>query len=89
MASEIVEGKRTFIERGGHVFRLPERHTVKLVALGDGTKMVSLTALMQGSSFQLRKLEELKDRVIVHLGPELGRHGPPGGEALGYPFPHV
>jgi hypothetical protein len=48
-----------------------------------------LTALMQGSSFQLRKLEELKDRVIVHLGPELGRHGPPGGEELGYPFPSV
>jgi hypothetical protein len=89
MASEVVEGKRTFIERRGNVFELPKRHIVKLVPLGDGTTMVSLTALIQGSTFQLRKLEELKDRVIVHLGPELGRHGSPGGEALGYPFPGV
>lgn len=88
MGSEIVAGKRTSIEHRVQVFELPDRHTVELVDLGDGTTMVNLTALMQGSSFHLRELEELDDRVIVHLGGELGSHGPPNAEeVLGYPFP--
>lgn len=92
MASEIVEGKRTFIERGGHLFELSERHGIKLIDLGDGTTMVNLDAGMQGRTFHLQELAELDDRVVVRLGPELGRSGPPsygdeGGEPLGYPFP--
>src|SRR2546430_17043763 len=71
MPSEVIEGKRTFIERHGQVVERPFRHTVEFTDLGDGTTSVSLMALVQGSSFHLREVEEWRTRAIVHLGPEL------------------
>jgi len=58
MPSEVIEGKRTFIERHGQVVERPFRHTVEFTDLGDGTTSVSLMALVQGSSFHLREVEE-------------------------------
>jgi len=58
MPSEVIEGKRTFIERHGKVVERPFRHTVEFTDLGDGTTSVSLMALVQGSSFHLREVEE-------------------------------
>jgi hypothetical protein len=95
VASERIEGKRTFIEHHGNVFELPApHHTIELEDLSDGTTMAMLNTPMEGSSFQLAAIEELDDRVIVHLGSEFGRHGPPGmgdniPELHGYPFPSV
>ncbi len=91
VVNEIVEGKRTFIERDGNVFELPSRHTIELTQGTSGTT-VAMSAFAQGSQFGLASLEELDDRIVVHLGPELGRVGPAGmgdsvPEPTGYPFP--
>lgn len=94
MVREIAPGKRTLIERDGTEFELPYQHSVELHPRDDGA-WVSLNTPMSGSLFVLRDLEERPDAVVVHLGAELGRHGPPGvgrpgdpsPEASGYPFP--
>jgi hypothetical protein len=94
MAGEITAGKRTLIERHGNEFELPEQHTVELQPHNEET-WVSLNTPQSGSLFVLRELEQRDDAVVVHLGAELGRHGPPGvgrpedplPEATGYPFP--
>ena len=48
----------------------------------------------EGSLLTVDRLEERDDAVVVHLGAELGRHGPayfasvePAPEIRGYPFP--
>src|SRR5688572_7294267 len=95
MAGEIIEGKRTLIEHQGREFELPHQHTVELkeVELDEGNQTwVNLATPLEGSTFYLRDLEERDDEVVVHLGSEIGHHGPPGmgekiPEARGYPFP--
>ena len=94
MTGEIVEGKRTLIEHNGEEFELPYQHTVELQKQVNET-WVSLNTPQSGSLFAVRELEERDEAVVIHLGSELGRHGPPGTgrigdplpEARGYPFP--
>jgi hypothetical protein len=94
----VTEAKRTLIEHNGHEFELPYQHTLELkdVDVGEGRTetWVNLNAPMQGSTFHLREREERDDgTVVIHLGGEIGRHGPPSvGEGppidlRGYPFP--
>jgi hypothetical protein len=88
MSGEIVAGKRTLIERDGREFELPNRHEVELSDGDEQGRFVSLRAFAQGSTFRLAELEERGDRVIVHLGEEVGRTGPTGvDKIIGYPFP--
>jgi hypothetical protein len=94
MSGEIITSKQTVIEHNGNEFELPEQHTVELQEQAKET-WVSLGTPQSGSLFVVRELEERDDAVVIHLGSELGRHGPPGStrigeplpEALGYPFP--
>jgi hypothetical protein len=88
MSGEVIAGKRTLIERDGREFELPYRHEIEVSGGEEQGRLVSLRALLQGSTFQLAELEVRDDSVIVHLGEEKGRHGPPGvNEIIGYPFP--
>jgi len=94
VVGEIVEGKRTLINNSAE-FELPFQRKVVLeeVPLEDRTETwVNLSTPLEGSTFHLRELEERDEAVVVHLGSEIGRHGPPGmgeqvPEARGYPFP--
>jgi hypothetical protein len=95
VAGELVEGKRTLIERNGKEFELPYQHRVELIEPLDdklGELWVTLNTPGEGSLFSV-EIEEREDSVVVHLRNELGRHGPAywGGEQpqriRGYPFP--
>ena len=95
MASEIMQGKRTLIERNGTEFELPYQHRVELIEPLDESLAklwATLSTPGEGSLFSV-DLEEREDSVVLHLRNELGRHGPPywgegrGPEARGYPFP--
>jgi hypothetical protein len=88
MTGEIIEGKRTLIERDGREFELPFRHEVELTNGDEQSRFVHLRAGVQGSTYRLGDVEQHEDRVIVHLGDWIGHHGPPGKDAVvGYPFP--
>jgi len=93
VTDEIRPGKRTLIEHNGREFDLPSRHTATLYRGRNGPETyVALNTLQMGSIFLLRNLEERDDAVVVHLGDEMGRHGPGAfgdavREPLGYPFP--
>lgn len=95
--NEIVDGKRTFIERRGAAFELPEGHRVTLTTGDAGEpETIALAAGTSGSTtLWIASIDEEADRVTVHLGAEVGRTGgaemlAPGAkmpEARGYPFP--
>ena len=84
MASEIIEGKRTLIERDGQEFELPRGHSANLT--------VGLSTPSEGSSFAVREIEIRDDAVVLHLREELGAHGLGSfgdvpAETRGYGFP--
>jgi hypothetical protein len=94
MASELVEGKRTLIERNGDEFELPYQHRMRLLeSVGEeaAETWISLSTPGDGSLFRVRDIEERDNEVVVHLGSELARHsigtGPVIRETRGYPFP--
>jgi hypothetical protein len=93
MADEIIEGKRTFIQRRGKpAFELPDQHTITLRDdLEAYGRCVELNTPGEGGLYMVDDVEKLDDRVIVHVGDWLGEHGPAGvgdtvPEVRGYPF---
>jgi|SoimicmetaTmtLPB_FD_contig_91_71141_length_1060_multi_2_in_0_out_0_2 hypothetical protein len=93
MAGEIIEGKLTFIQRQNkRAYELPDGHTINLRDdLGDYGQCVELNTPGEGGLYTVDEVEDLDDRVIVHVGEALGEHGPVGmGEEIppvrGYPF---
>ena len=63
MAGEIVAGKRTYIERHGREFELPDQHTVK-VNESEGLQTVALHTPGAGGTYFVARIEETVDRVI-------------------------
>lgn len=90
--SELVPGKRTFIERGGVEFELPEQHSAKWIEL-QGARCLSLHTPQQGGWYYVESVDEETDRVVVHLGDftgdatGIGTTGAEIFEPTGYPFP--
>jgi hypothetical protein len=83
VAGEIVEGKRTLIERDGQEFELSPGHSARLT--------VGLSTPSEGSSFGIRRLEIRDDAVVLHLREKAGDHGlgsfgNVSSEIHGYPF---
>jgi hypothetical protein len=97
MTSELVPGKETLIEWDGMEFPLPEQHAVALLPTAGEPKWVSLRTPLEGGLYEFRGLDEFIDRVVVHVGAEVARSGPPAvvaeGEPIpeprGYPFPEA
>jgi hypothetical protein len=93
MAGEIVEGKATLIQRAGRrAFELPAGHTIRLRDdLGEYGQCVELNTPGEGV-YSVDRVEDLDDRVVVHVAQPLGEHGPVGvgegpmPEVRGYPF---
>jgi hypothetical protein len=88
VADEFVPGKRTFLERDGVEFELPEGHQVELI----GDEYVSLSAGQAAGSgvYRLNRCEQDESRVLVHVGDEKGAVpavANPLPHARGYPFP--
>lgn len=73
MADEIVDGKRTLIERDGQEFELPRGQSAKLT--------LGLSALSEGSTFGVRTIEIRNDAIVLHVGENVADHG------VGYTFP--
>ena len=95
MAGEIVEGKRTFIQRQGRkAFELPDKHIAELKDMGgDFGQVIGLDAPFGGAGhYAVDRLEELDVRVIVHVGEPFTMSGPaysgegPRPPVSGYPF---
>lgn len=96
VAGEIIERKRTLIERNGKEFELPKGHRVELIEPVDdslGKLWVTLNTPGEGSLFSV-DVEVRDAAVVLHLRNELGRHGPAGWgreepppRIRGYPFP--
>jgi hypothetical protein len=95
MAGEIIEGKRTFIQRQGRrAFELPDQHTAKFEDFGGSYgQVIGLNAPLGGAGhYSVDRLEELDDRVIVHVGAAMMMSGPghvgegPRPPVAGYPF---
>jgi hypothetical protein len=86
---EIVVGKRTFLQRENRrAFELPKGHEAKLLDLGGSFgQCVALTIPGGGGgTYQIRELEELDDRVVVHVGGPVGEHAQ-GSVGEGEPLP--
>lgn len=84
MAGEIIEGKRTFIQRQNREpFPLPEDDQAEF------TVFLSTPPFGQeGGLYAVDRLEVEDDRVVVHIGDERGNIGfAVGGDRPGYPFP--
>ena len=84
MAGEIVEGRRTLIERDGHEHELRQGHRVSL--------SVGLSTGSEGSTFAVQGVElRDDDAVVLHLGENRGNHGlgtyGDRSEVRGYQFP--
>ena len=80
MTGEIAGGKRTFLQREDRrAFELPKGHEAKLLDLGGSFgQCVALTIPGGGGgTYRMRELEELDDRVVVHVGDAFGQHGQP------------
>lgn len=88
MAGEIVEGKRTFIERNGHEFELPDQHTADLEPY-DGAQTIALHTPGAGGTYWVRSVDEEADRVVVHVGDPLIETGQAGAAGEGQPLPEV
>ena len=68
---------------------MPEGHTAELFGDAPADRVI-LSATLQGGTYAVDTIEEIEDRVIVHVGNGLAVHGAPGGapaEPQGYPFP--
>jgi hypothetical protein len=90
----IVAGKETVIRRRGATweFHLPHGHEIQL---DPSNQIVMLSIPSQSSGYVLDGLEETAEEVVVCLGEEHGRSGPPTvgdgpiSPALGYPLPLI
>jgi hypothetical protein len=91
VAGELVEGKWTFIERGGAEFELPDQHTAEWADRG-GARCISLATPQMGGTYYVTGVDEDEGRVVVHAGDYVDGHGPGTfgdrvPEITGYPFP--
>jgi hypothetical protein len=95
MAGEIIEGKRTYLQRPGRTaYELPDKHTAELKDYGEtyGRVILLNAPFAGGGQYAIDDLEERDDRVVVHVGAPMTMSGPasvgegPGPDVIGYPF---
>jgi hypothetical protein len=91
--NQIVPGRETVVRRSGAdwSFSLPYRHEIEV---DPGAGFVQLRTPDTATMYQLGGIEEADEEVMVKLGPELARSGPPSmGDVvlapLGYPLPEI
>jgi hypothetical protein len=86
MASELVEGKRTFIaRRGRQPYEIPDEHSARW---GDGRDEIHLEVpQVAGGLYSVDEIEEGDDTIVVWVGAMIAGAGPSGlSSPIGYPF---
>jgi hypothetical protein len=89
--NELVPGKETVVRRRGSTwsFHLPRTHRIEL---DIESAQVTLSTPHDGSVYELARIEETNDEVIVKLGDEIVGHSSGVGDSVpppGYRPPEI